>query len=87
MLILGRKRGECIVIGGNVRVKVLDIEGNYIHLGIDAPPEVSIHREEIYERIQEENRRARALPPGDLKEISAMLMAARREVTAGEPGK
>jgi carbon storage regulator len=54
MLILTRKTGETIVIGDNVTVTVLGVKGNQVRLGINAPREVSVHREEIYERIRKE---------------------------------
>jgi carbon storage regulator len=56
MLVLSRKPGERIVIGPNVEVTVVDISGNKVRLAIDAPRDVSIHREEIYLRIQDESR-------------------------------
>jgi carbon storage regulator len=60
MLVLTRKLGETIVIGDNIVIKVVDIHGKQIRLGIEAPTEISIFRGEIHERIQEENRRAAA---------------------------
>lgn len=51
MLILTRKAGEAIVINSDVKVTVLSVEGNQIRLGIDAPKEVTVHREEIHNRI------------------------------------
>ena len=51
MLILTRKIGESIIIGDNVKVTVLGVEGRQVRVGIDAPKEVSVHREEIYEKI------------------------------------
>ena len=51
MLILTRKAGEAIIINSNVKVTVLSVEGNQIRLGIDAPKEVTVHREEIHNRI------------------------------------
>ncbi len=58
MLILTRRLGESITIGDNIKVSVLGIHGRQVRLGIDAPPEVVVHREEIYVKIQEENRKA-----------------------------
>ena len=58
MLVLTRKLGESIVIGNNVRVTILEMQGKQIRLGIEAPPEVSVHRGEVYERIEAENRLA-----------------------------
>jgi len=58
MLILTRKVGEVIAIGDDVQVYVVDIKGSQVKLGIRAPRNIEVHREEIYLRIQEENRRA-----------------------------
>lgn len=59
MLLLTRKLGENIRIGDDVKITIVEVKGNHVKLGIDAPPSVKVHREEIYERIQQENRRAR----------------------------
>ena len=56
MLILSRKRGERIVIGPNIELAVVDIRGNKVRLAVDAPRDVSIHRQEVYQRIQDESR-------------------------------
>ena len=58
MLILTRKSGQTIVIGGGIQVKVLEIRGKQVRIGIDAAPEVAVYRGELFEAMQEENRRA-----------------------------
>lgn len=57
MLILTRRTAETLVIGDNVTVTVLGIKGQQVRLGINAPKEVSVHREEIYNRIQQEKQK------------------------------
>ena len=52
MLILTRRAGESLMIGEDVSITVLGIKGNQVRIGIDAPKEVAVHREEIYDRIQ-----------------------------------
>jgi carbon storage regulator len=64
MLVLTRKLGENIRIGDSVKITVLEVRSGQVKLGIEAPPEVKVHREEIYARIQEENRRAQGKPEG-----------------------
>lgn len=54
MLILTRRSGESLMVGDSVKLTVLAIKGNQVRIGIDAPKEVAVHREEIYERIQKE---------------------------------
>ncbi len=63
MLVLTRKLGENIRIGDTVKITVLEVRSGQVKLGIEAPPEVKVHREEIYARIQEENRRAQGGKP------------------------
>lgn len=63
MLILTRRVGETLVIGDNVQVTVLGIKGNQVRIGVNAPKTVSVHREEIYKRIQEE--RKQDVEPGN----------------------
>jgi carbon storage regulator len=59
MLILTRRLGESVKIGDEITVTVLDVKGNQIRLGIQAPKEIPVHREEVYLRLQEENARQR----------------------------
>jgi len=55
MLILTRRVGESLMIGDEVNVTVLGIKGNQVRIGVNAPKDVAVHREEIYQRIQQEN--------------------------------
>lgn len=57
MLRLTRRIGETLYIGDDITVTVMDIQGNQVRLGINAPKEVSVHREEVYKRIQKEAER------------------------------
>lgn len=57
MLILTRRVGETLMIGDDVTITVLGIKGHQVRLGINAPKEVSVHREEIYQRIQQEKQK------------------------------
>ncbi|WP_010128298.1 carbon storage regulator CsrA [Haemophilus sputorum] len=52
MLILTRKIGESLIIGDNVEITVLSVRGNQVKLGVNAPKEIAVHRQEIYERIK-----------------------------------
>ena len=58
MLVLTRKKDQTLVIGDNIEITVLDIQGDQIRLGVDAPKSIKIFRKEIYLEIQEENRNA-----------------------------
>ena len=68
MLVLTRKVNQSIVIGDDVEVIVLEVRGEQIRLGIKAPRSVTVHRKEIYEQIQEENKAASKIDPGDVPE-------------------
>lgn len=58
MLVLTRKLGESVTIGDSIKISIIDIKGRQVRLGIQAPASMAIHREEIYAKIQEENRQA-----------------------------
>ena len=58
MLILTRRVGETLVVGDDITVTVLGVKGNQVRLGVNAPKDVSVHREEIYQRIQQEKGQA-----------------------------
>ena len=62
MLILTRRVGETVVIGNDVDITVLGVKGNQVRLGVKAPREISVHREEIYKRIKGESGKRNASP-------------------------
>ncbi len=66
MLVLSRQRDESIIINDNVVVTIVDIRGEKVRLGIEAPRQISVHRREVYEAIQRENHRASKLDPSDI---------------------
>lgn len=58
MLVLTRKRDQSIIIGDDIKITIVDVRGDQVKVGIEAPRNISVHREEVYREIQEENRRA-----------------------------
>jgi carbon storage regulator len=69
MLVLSRHRDESIMIGDDIVVTIVDIRGDKVRLGIDAPSDIPVHRQDIYEAIQRENRKAAQLQPGDTRDL------------------
>lgn len=55
MLILNRKQNECIMVGDDVRIMVVEIRDDKVRIGIDAPTDIPVHRREVYDRIRQEN--------------------------------
>ncbi|MGE7603963.1 carbon storage regulator CsrA [Peribacillus sp. NPDC097675] len=73
MLVLTRKPNESIVIGNDIEITVLAIEGEQIKLGINAPKNVDIHRKEVYLSIQEENNKASKIETNLLESLNAFF--------------
>jgi carbon storage regulator len=72
MLVLSRQRDESIMIGDTIVVTIVDIRGDKVRLGINAPAEIPVHRQEVYEAIQRENLRAAQLQPGDAQDLGKL---------------
>ena len=70
MLVLSRQRDESIIIGDNVQITVVDIRGDKVRLGIIAPTEIPVHRKEVYDAIQRENRKAAGVSADDLSKAA-----------------
>ena len=71
MLVLSRQRDESIMIGDNVQVTIVDIRGDKVRLGIVAPSEIPVHRKEVYDAIQRENRKAAEVSTQDVPTVTA----------------
>lgn len=69
MLVLSRQRDESIIIGDNVVVTIVDVRGDKVRLGIDAPVEIPVHRREVYEAIQRENKKASQIDTNDARRV------------------
>ena len=69
MLVLSRQRDESIVIGDNIVITIVDIRGDKVRLGINAPAEIPVHRQEVYDAIQRENLRASRIEPRDAQTL------------------
>jgi carbon storage regulator len=73
MLILTRKLGESIAIGDQIKVTLIEIQGKHVKIGVNAPKDVPIHRQDIYERIVGENLLASMASDRDLEEIGLLF--------------
>lgn len=73
MLVLTRRIGETVIIQDNIKVKVLEINGNQVKLGFEAPSEVKIYREEIYNQIIAENKLAASVDKDSAKKVADKL--------------
>jgi carbon storage regulator len=69
MLVLSRRSNESIVINGNITVTVLEIRGDHVRIGIDAPREITIHREEIHAELARANKEASAAATSDIAKL------------------
>ena len=79
MLVLTRKAGEGIIIGEDIKITVVELKGGGVRIGIDAPREMKVHRQEVFERIKAENKEAVRWDIADLNELSSILEAGRKK--------
>ena len=73
MLVLTRKLGEAITIGDNIKIVVMQIKGRQVRIGVQAPASESVYREEVYQKITEENKNASKIHKSDLDEFSRFI--------------
>ena len=83
MLVLSRQKDETIKIGDDIEITIVDIRGDKVRLGITAPPHIPVHRKEVYEAIQRENRAASNLKPDELPVVESL--AKRKDKTRRPP--
>lgn len=81
MLVLSRRVGESIMIGSDVVVTVLEVRPDLVRIGIEAPRDVDVHREEVFREVQQANRSAASPEPDAVEALAATL----RRKAAGEP--
>lgn len=79
MLVLTRKTGEGIIIGDDIKITVVELKGGGVRIGIDAPREMKVHRQEVFDRIKQENKEATQWDIADLNELSTILNAGRKK--------
>jgi len=69
MLVLSRTRDETIMIGDDIEITIVDIRGDKVRLGINAPAEIPVHRKEVYDAIKRENAQAARIDPGEVNAV------------------
>ena len=70
MLVLSRQRDESIMIGDNIVVTIVDIRGDKVRLGINAPSEIPVHRQEVYDAIRRESQKSQGIQPDDILKLA-----------------
>ena len=79
MLVLTRDAGEGIIIGDDIKITIVELKGGGVRIGIDAPRELKVHRQEVFDQIKKENREATQWDLADLNELSSVLNAGRKK--------
>ena len=86
MLVLSRQRDETIMIGDDIEITVVDIRGDKVRVGINAPSRVAVHRKEVYEAIRAENERSARLARGTVEELGQSVAETVRGRRPGQGG-
>ena len=79
MLVLTRKTGEGIIIGDDIKITIVELKGGGVRVGVDAPRDMKIHRQEVFDKIKQENKEATQWDIADLNELSTILDAGRKK--------
>ncbi|MBI4098699.1 MAG: carbon storage regulator CsrA [Candidatus Magasanikbacteria bacterium] len=86
MLTLTRKSGECIRIGDDVRIVVREVRGRQVRIGVEAPGNVPVHREEVWLRVRNENLQAAGSGAPDIEALAALVQAERQKARPQKSG-
>ncbi|MCC8194200.1 MAG: carbon storage regulator CsrA [Deltaproteobacteria bacterium] len=78
MLILTRKAGESLHLGDDIKITVFSVQGKQVKLGIDVPEDMTVYRDEVYQRIKEENRQAMQTSDNDLLAVTRLWKTDRK---------
>lgn len=79
MLALTRKKGESLIIDGQIEIKILEVQGDKVKIGIEAPKEVTVYREEVYKLIKQSNQEATKTNQGTLNMLQTLISSYKRE--------
>lgn len=79
MLVLARRVNEAIIIGGQIKVTIVEVNKGKVKLGIEAPADISVHREEVFQEIQRENLLAQGVPLEQMKALETLLQQAQKK--------
>jgi carbon storage regulator len=85
MLVLTRKVGESLILSHGIKITIIEVKGRQVRIGIEAPPDVTVHREELWERISAENRTAAALSPLTLTPVKELWKRRQTSPDSREP--
>lgn len=87
MLVLSRQRDETIMIGDDIEITIVDIRGDKVRLGINAPRHIQVHRKEVYDAIKRENEQASKMKPQDMTEVVERESKEKKNRKSAPPGQ